>query len=200
MGRVQKGCRDCRRQGEKLFLKGEKCTSAKCVILKRKNPPGQHGASITRPTEYARRLKEKQKARSIYDLSERQFRKYFEMASKSVGVTGQVLLELLELRLDNIVYRLGFSSSRTAARQLVLHGHATVNGKKVNIPSYSVKINDVIKLKEKAFQRAAEKLKDYTPPAWLALSESDGRVVRRPTREDTERLIQESLIVEYYSR
>lgn len=201
MSRSPSMCKQCRREREKLFLKGERCFTNKCSVEKRKYPPGSHGAAVSRISEYGKRLREKQKARSIYGLTERQFRSYFEKAAKRTGSTGEMLLELLERRLDNVVFRMGFVSSRQAGRQLVRHGNVKVNDKKVNIPSYQVKINDLVTIKPKMLEKAAEKLKEYTPPAWLEMSDGGhGKVVHAPKREDTERLIQESLIVEYYSR
>ncbi|HTY12921.1 MAG TPA: 30S ribosomal protein S4 [Candidatus Omnitrophota bacterium] len=201
MGRVVSYCKQCRREKTKLFLKGEKCTSPKCPVEKRKYPPGQHGAAVMRITEYGRRMREKQKARRMYGLTERQFRSYFERAAKTKAATGSKLMELLERRLDNVVYRLGFTPSRQAARQAVHHGNITVNGRKVNVPSFEVKIGDKVKLKQKMLDRVAEKLKEYVAPAWLSLDpDQSGSVVRLPKKDDTERLIEESAIVEYYSR
>lgn len=201
MGRTPSSCSRCRREREKLFLKGDRCFTTKCAVERRKYPPGQHGAATVRMTEYGRRMREKQKARAIYGLTERQFRSYFEKAAKKVGVTGEKLLEFLERRADNVVFRLGFAPSRSAARQLVRHGAVQVNGCRVNIPSYQVKINDVITVKPRVIEGVKEKLKDYTPAAWLSLdAENKGRIVSLPTREDTEKLIQESLVVEYYSK
>lgn len=142
-------CRLCRREGVKLYLKGEKCQTVKCILEKRKTAPGQHGTVRARFSEYRLRLREKQKARRIYGISETQFRNYFELASKRKGVTGETLLQLLERRLDNVVYRLGFATSRAQARQLVAHGHVLVNGEKLDIPSYLVNPGDRITLKEK---------------------------------------------------
>lgn len=201
MGRTPSSCSQCRREREKLFLKGDRCFTAKCAVERRKYPPGQHGAANSRQTEYGRRMREKQKARAIYGLTERQFRSYFEKAAKKAGVTGEKLLEYLERRADNVVFRLGFAPSRSAARQMVRHGAVQVNGRKVNIPSYQVKVNDVIAVKPRVIEGVKEKLKDYTPAAWLSLdAENKGRIVSLPTREDTEKLIQESLVVEYYSK
>jgi len=201
MGRTPSSCRQCRREMDKLFLKGERCFTNKCAVEKRKFPPGQHGAAGARLTEYGRRMREKQKARSIYGLTESQFRGYFEKAAKKAGVTGEKLLEFLERRLDNVVFRLGLASSRQAARQLVRHGNVTVNSKKVNIPSFQVKANDVVVIKPNMLEKMKEKLKEYTPPAWLSLdADYNGKIVHMPTRDDTERIIQESLIVEYYSK
>lgn len=199
--RTPVSCAKCRREREKLFLKGERCFTAKCAVEKRKYPPGQHGDSKARLTEYGKRLREKQKAKAIYGLTERQFRAYFEKAAKVVGVTGEKLLEMLERRLDNVVFRIGFAPSRQGGRQAVRHGRVLVNGKKVNIPSYQVRVNDVITVKPTMLQAAQERLKDYTQPSWLSLAEeSQGKVLSLPTRDDTEKIIQESLIVEYYSK
>ncbi|MBI5701835.1 30S ribosomal protein S4 [Candidatus Saganbacteria bacterium] len=201
MGRTPSSCRQCRREREKLFLKGERCFTAKCAVERRKYPPGQHGAATQRLTEYAKRMREKQKARAIYALTERQFRSYFEKAAAKTGVTGELLLQFLERRLDNVIFRLGLAGSRPAARQIVRHGAVQVNGKKVNVPSFQVKINDAISVKPKLIEKIQEKLKEYTPPAWLSLDQNFmGTVVHMPRREDTERLVQESLIVEYYSK
>lgn len=201
MGRHPAFCKQCRREKEKLFLKGERCFTAKCSVEKRKYPPGQHGASSTRLTEYGRRLREKQKARSIYGLTERQFRLYFERAARKSGVTGEQLLGFLERRLDNVVFRLGYAPSRQAARQLVRHGHIAINERKVNIPSYQVKVNDAVSFKGKKVEAILEKLKEYNPPAWLSLgSDFIGRIVSLPTPDDTEKLIEASLIVEHYSK
>jgi len=197
-------CKLCRREGEKLFLKGEKCATEKCPFSRRSYAPGQHGKVPVRGgSEYRIRLREKQKARRIYGLSEGQFEKYFEQASSSRGATGEMLLELLERRLDNVVFRL-FSSSRQAARQMVLHGGIEVNGRKVNIPSFKVKVNDVIKVRPSYAALAkltAEKTPDRTPPTWLVLSgENEGKIVALPKREEIDTTVELHLIVEYYSR
>lgn len=202
MGRTPAYCKQCRREGEKLFLKGERCFTKKCSVERRDYPPGAAGASKRkRQTEFGLRLREKQKARRIYGLNERQFRGYFEKASRKVGVTGEKLLESLECRLDNVAFRLGFAASRSSGRQLVRHGHIKVNGKSVNIPSYATKVNDLISADQKTLNKVKERLKDYTPPSWLSLDgEFNGKIIRLPDREDTEKLIEEALIVEYYSR
>ncbi|NQU17356.1 MAG: 30S ribosomal protein S4 [Candidatus Saganbacteria bacterium] len=202
MGRQIAQCKMCRREKEKLFLKGEKCFGAKCPVEKRKYPPGQHGAKVMRLTEYAKRLREKQKARRIYGLNERQFESYFDKADIMKGDTGQNLLILLERRLDNVVYKLGFAASRAAARQIVTHGHIKVNNRKVNIPSYQLRENEEIILSDKLLTLLREKLAEHTPPAWLVLEEESfkGRVVHLPTSDDTEKMIMVPLIVEYYSR
>lgn len=200
-------CRLCRREGAKLFLKGDRCYTDKCSIKKRQYAPGQHGQGRKKLSEYGLQLREKQKARRYYGVLESQFEKYFEMAEKRKGVTGENLLSILETRLDNVVYRLGFGVSRAEARQLVRHGHFTVNGKKVNIPSYLVSEGDVISIKEKS--RASEKIKailDSTSgkviPKWLDLNRDtlEAKVVAAPARDDVDFDIAERLIVEYYSK
>lgn len=194
-------CKQCRREGEKLFLKGERCLTPKCAVARRAYPPGPHGEKPTRLTEFGRRMREKQKARRIYGLNEKQFRNYFEQASRAVGVTGLRLLQLLEMRLDNVVYRLGYAPSRQAARQLVRHGHIRVNGRRVNIPSYQAKVGQVVGLKPEHLGKIMEKLAELTPPAWLSFeADKTAKVVGLPTRDDTEKLIEDSAIVEYYSR
>ncbi|MFA4905956.1 MAG: 30S ribosomal protein S4 [Candidatus Margulisiibacteriota bacterium] len=194
-------CKQCRREGEKLFLKGERCLTPKCAVARRAYPPGPHGEKPTRLTEFGRRMREKQKARRIYGLSEKQFRNYFEQASRAVGVTGLRLLQLLEMRLDNVVYRLGYAPSRQAARQLVRHGYIKVNGRKVNIPSYQAKVGQVVGLRPERLEKIAEKMAELTPPAWLSFeADKTAKVVGLPTRDDTEKLIEDSAIVEYYSR
>ncbi|MCS7251438.1 MAG: 30S ribosomal protein S4 [Anaerolineae bacterium] len=204
-------CRLCRREGEKLYLKGERCFSPKCAIERRNYPPGQHGRELqfrrSRPSDYGLQLREKQKLRRIYGVLERQFRRYFEVALRARGMTGALLLILLERRLDNVVYRLGFASSRAQARQLVRHGHFEVNGRKVDIPSYHVKPGDVIRVRDSSrekeyFKSIAERLEDHRPPPWLQLTLEDlsGRVLRLPVREEIDTRVQEHLIVEFYSR
>lgn len=202
-------CRQCRREGAKLYLKGDKCYSDKCAFTKRGYAPGQHGQGQARKkvSEYGLQLREKQKARRAYGVLERQFRAYFDKAERQKGITGENLLILLERRLDNVVYRLGFGSSRTQARQLVRHGHFTVNGHRVDIPSFLVKAGDVIQVKESSkesplIKEMAEGLGHKTVVAWLELSAQDlsGKVVRYPTREEIDVPIAEHLIVELYSR
>ena len=200
-------CRQCRREGAKLYLKGDKCYSDKCAFSRRGYAPGQHGQGRKKVSEYGTQLREKQKARRIYGLLENQFRSYFEKAERMKGITGENLLVLLERRLDNVVYRLGMAESRNQARQLVLHGHFTVNGRRVNIPSYLVRANEVIQLKEASkesplLKGIIENLGAKTVPAWLELSAADvsGKVMRYPTREEIEIPVQEHLIVELYSR
>ena len=200
-------CRLCRREGQKLFLKGERCYTDKCGIQRRAYAPGQHGQGRKKLSGYGLQLREKQKARRYYGVLEGQFRHYFELANKKAGVTGENLLAILESRLDNVVYRLGFGTSRPEARQLVRHGHFTVNGKKVNIPSYLVKVGDVIAIKEES--KSSEKIKaviDTTAsravPKWLDLDNNTltGKFVAVAEREDIDLPLEEHLIVELYSK
>ncbi len=200
-------CRLCRREGQKLFLKGERCYTDKCGIERRKYAPGMHGQSRKKLSEYGVQLREKQKARRYYGVLESQFRKYFEMANKMKGITGENLLSVLESRLDNVVYRLGFGMSRPEARQLVTHGHFTVNGKKVNIPSYLVKPGDVVAICEKS--RGSEKIKEVLEktesrnvPQWLDLDRNtlSGKVLTLAQREHIDLELAEHLIVELYSK
>lgn len=200
-------CRLCRREGMKLYLKGDRCYTKKCAIERRPYAPGMHGQTRRKPTEYGLQLREKQKARRIYGVLERQFRNYFAKAERQPGVTGENLLRLLERRLDNVVYRLGLASSRKEARQLVTHGHFTVNGRKVNIPSYLVRVGDVIALREKSkesprIQELMERAREKTPPAWLEYDadQAQGRVLAFPTRDQIDTPVQEHLIVELYSK
>jgi len=201
-------CRLCRREGLKLFLKGERCYTGKCAIDRRAYAPGQHGqARAKKPTEYGLQLREKQKARRMYGVMEKQFRHYFDVAVKRKGVAGENLLILLERRLDNVIFHLGFASSRPEARQLVNHGHFTVNGKKVDIASYSIRVGEVIAVKEGSkssprMKQLLENLGSRTVPSWLSLDANTaaGTVVALPTREDIQIPIQEHLIVEKYSR
>lgn len=198
-------CKLCRRENEKLFLKGEKCNTEKCPFGRRSYAPGQHGQRPRRSvSEYSIRLREKQKARRIYGLGERQFEGYFDKASSSKGATGEKLLELLERRLDNVVYRLGFAPSRQAARQMVHHGGVEVNGRKTNVPSYQAKPGDLIKVRPKAIKLVklnAERFPDHTPPAWLiAKAEGEGQISALPKREDIDTVLEEHFVVEYYSR
>ncbi len=199
-------CRLCRREGVKLFLKGEKCVT-KCILDRRRRPPGQHGELRRKQTEYGKRLREKQKLRRIYNIREEQFVRYFEMATKMPGNTGENFLQLLERRLDNVLYRLGFALSRNHARQLVVHGHITVNGQTVDIPSYLVDVGDVIAVKEDMrdnpdVQRALEVRGDWTVPSWLSRDTSTltGRVLSLPTRDQIDVPVDENLVVEFYSR
>jgi len=200
-------CRLCRRENMELFLKGERCFTDKCAIKRRNYPPGQHGQARTKVSSYGTQLREKQKVRRIYGILEKQFRGYFEKADRMKGVTGENLLSLLERRLDNIVYRLGFASSRSEARILVRHCHFTVNGRKVNIPSYQVKVNDVIELREKSrtvnsINESLEAVARRGIPAWLELDKDAyrGLVKANFAREDVTTPIQEQLIVELYSK
>lgn len=200
-------CRLCRREGVKLYLKGDRCYSDKCAVDRKSYAPGQHGQSRKKVSEYGLQLREKQKARRIYGILEKQFRGYFKKAERQKGITGENLLRLLERRLDNVVYRLGYASSRIEARQLVRHGHFTVNGKRVNIPSYLVEVGDVIKVAEKSakspkFKELAEAAAHKTPPAWLESNVAglEGRVLAFPSREEIDTGIEEHLIVELYSK
>lgn len=200
-------CRLCRREGAKLYLKGDRCYTNKCAIDRRGYAPGEHGQSRKKVSEYGIQLREKQKARRIYGILETQFRNYFEKAERQKGVTGENLLRLLERRLDNVVYRLGYAGSRTEARQLVRHGHFTVNGRKVNIPSFLVKVGDVVEVREKSrevnrVKELADQAARKTPPAWLEVSADQftGKVVAIPSREEIDMPIEEHLIVELYSR
>ena len=201
-------CRLCRREGTKLFLKGEKCFSQKCALTKRPTPPGQHGqARNKKASEYGKQLRTKQFAKRYYGVLEGQFRHYFELATKMTGVTGENLLRLLESRLDNVVYRLGFAASRAEARQLVTQGHFTVDGRKVNVPSYLVKPGQVVAMKEGS--RQLEKMKAIIEansarpvPQWLDLDRANqsAKVVSLANREDIDLPIEETLIVELYSK
>lgn len=205
MGRhIQATCRLCRREGGKLFLKGEKCYSEKCPVSRRSYAPGQHGKLPVRASEYQIRLREKQKARRIYGLGERQFANYFDLAARRKGDTGERLMQSLERRLDNVIYRLGFATSRQAARQMVRNGGIAVNARKVNIPSFEVKANDAIAVVPKmaALAKASlEKFPDRVLPAWVSLTgEAEGKVLSIPKREDIDVSLEVNLIVEYYSR
>ena len=200
-------CRRCRREGQKLFLKGSRCYSDKCSISRRNYAPGQHGQKRAKLSEYGTQLREKQKTKSYYGVGEKQFRGYFEMASNKKGVTGENLLQILESRLDNVVYRLGFGVSRTQARQLVNHGQFEVNGKKVDIPSYLVKAGDVITVRENKKDNATIKVNIEANaarpiPAWLELNNEtlSGKVIRLASREDVDIPVEEHLIVELYSK
>lgn len=201
-------CARCRREGEKLFLKGERCYMAKCGAVRRAFPPGMHGPKgKPRLTGYGTQLREKQKAKQIYGILERQFRNYFDKASKKTGDTSEFLLQLIEMRLDNIVYRLGFGKSRQQARQLVNHGLFSVNGKKVTIPSYQTKIGDIVAIKtsaanKKIFQNLPQTLQKHEVPAWLSLdvAKMEGKIVRKPTKEDVKTQFDLKMIIEFYSR
>jgi small subunit ribosomal protein S4 len=200
-------CRLCRREGCKLFLKGEKCYGPKCTVSVRPTPPGEHGQARQRKmSEYGLQLREKQKAKRAYGVLENQFHRYFEEADRMKGITGENLLVLLERRLDNVVYRAGFGASRPMARQLVLHGHIRVNGKKVNIASYLVKAGDVITIREKSAEseyfKALREGTGKVMPAWLTIDAQNLKVTveAMPKREDIDLTIQENLIVELYSK
>jgi small subunit ribosomal protein S4 len=200
-------CRLCRRESTKLFLKGERCYTEKCAIEKRNMPPGQHGRRRASKLQgYGVQLREKQKVKRIYGVLEEQFRRYFEMADRQRGITGETLLQLLERRLDNAVYRMGFATSRAQARQLVRHGHFLVNGKKVDIPSYSLKSGDAVTVRQTSKQNpailhATEEVKGRGVPEWLTLDgELGAKVVSMPTREQINLNVQEQLIVELYSK
>ncbi len=199
-------CKLCRREGEKLYLKGEKCTT-KCPFENRSTAPGQHGAARKKVSEYGMQLREKQKARRYYGVLEGQFRKYYEMAEVKEGMTGENLLILLERRFDNFIYRMGMASSRKEARQLVLHAHFTVNGKKANIPSMLLKPGDVVAVKESS--RSSEKIKalaedmaSHTAPKWMELDVANmsAKMAQMPAREDIDFPFEEQLIVELYSK
>ena len=198
-------CKQCRREGTKLFLKGERCLTDKCGVERRSYPPGDHGRGRQKQSEYRLQLREKQKARRYYGILEKQFANYYVKASRQPGVTGENLLRLLEARLDNVLVRLGFAASRRQARQLVLHGHWTVNGRRVNVPSYQVRPDDVIAVK--ATSSAQQIIRDATDltsavPAWLQ-ADHDGltaKVLRHPEREEIDTPVQEQLIVELYSK
>ena len=200
-------CRICRREGQKLFLKGARCYSDKCSISRRNYAPGQHGQKRAKLSEYGTQLREKQKTKAYYGVGEKQFRKYFEMASNKKGITGEELLTILESRLDNVVYRLGFASSRAQARQFVNHSQFDVNGKKCDIPSYLVKPGDVISVREIKKDNATikanvEENASRPTPDWLErdLDNLTGKVVRLASREDIDLPVEEHLIVELYSK
>jgi len=198
-------CKQCRREAEKLFLKGERCLTDKCAVERRSYPPGEHGRGRVKQSEYLLQLREKQKARRYYQVLEKQFHHYYEVASRKQGITGENLLRLLEMRLDNVVYRLGFGASRRQARQLVRHEHFLVNGRKVDIPSYQVRPDDVISVR--ANSKAVDTVRDSTDltssvVAWL-LADYDnltGKVLRAPERDEIDAPVQEQLIVELYSK
>lgn len=201
-------CKLCRREGAKLFLKGQRCYTDKCAIDRRSYGPGQHGRGARKPTEYGLQLREKQKVKRIYGILERQFSRYFDMAERRKGLPGENLLKILESRLDNVIYRLGFARSRAEARQLVRHGYFTVNGRKVTIPSYEVRPGDEIELAERKRESRAildlikEELKDIQVPGWLEVDAEawKGRMLAVPTRDEIDIDVQEHLIVELYSR
>ena len=198
-------CRICRREGMKLFLKGERCLTEKCAIERRSYPPGEHGRGRIKQSEYLLQLREKQKARRYYGLLEKQFRNYYEKAAKQQGITGEVLLRMLELRLDNVVYRLGFAASRSQARQLVRHGHFQVNGRRVNIPSFQVRADQIISVRpgssaEQVIRDATDLTASVAP--WLQADHDNltGKVLRAPERTEIDTPVSEQLIVELYSK
>lgn len=198
-------CRLCRREGTKLFLKGDRCTTGKCALDRRSTVPGQHGAANKKVREYGMQLREKQKTRRYYGVLEKQFYNYYEEADRTEGMTGENLICLLERRLDNVVYRMGFAESRREARQFVLHGHITINGKKADIPSMLVKAGDVVAIKESS--RSSSKFKGFLEkssvvPKWLDVDKDNytAKVVALPAREDVEFPFEEQLIVELYSK
>ncbi len=201
-------CRICRREGMKLFLKGERCYTEKCAVERRPDQaPGEHGLSRVKFSEFGIRLREKQKVRRIYGLTEGQFRRYFERASRVKGITGELLISLLERRLDNVVFRLGFASSRKEAREMVRYGHILINGKKLDIPSYQIKLGDILKVREgsqklERINKSLEILARRGLPDWLELEKENykGIVKRLPQRGDVTFPIEEQLIVEFYSR
>ncbi len=200
-------CRLCRRQGAKLFLKGPRCFTDKCAFERRPFAPGIHKGARKRLSSYGLRLHEKQKVRFIYGITERQFKNYFDKATKMLGLTGENLLSLLERRLDNVVFRMGLSDSRAEARQMVLHGHFLVNGRRVGIPSYLVEVGDVIELSERGkengkIKELLEEKEDFQVPSWLSVDRSAGKatVLREPKREDIDFPVQEQLVVEFYSK
>ncbi|MFW6148544.1 MAG: 30S ribosomal protein S4 [Atribacterota bacterium] len=202
-------CRLCRRQGTKLFLKGERCYTDKCPVEKKATPPGKssQGRRPRKLSNYAIQLKEKQKMKDMYGLLEKQFSNLFVKAEKKHGVTGENFIQFLERRLDNIVYRLGFADSRAKARQIVKHSHILVNGKKVNIPSYMAEINDIIEIKKKSqsiieFKELKEGEREANVPSWLEadINNLKGKVVKLPSKDDIDLPVDEKLVVEYYSR
>jgi small subunit ribosomal protein S4 len=200
-------CKLCRREGRKLFLKGARCTS-KCAVDRRGDtPPGYHSARRRKPTEYAIQLREKQRARRTYGVLERQFRQHYKEAARKAGATGETLVRILEMRLDNVIYRLGLADSRSQARQLVTHGHIAVNDKKTDIPSYVVAVGDVVSVRSRSrekeyFKLIAKDLSRKATPAWLTLDaqQMTGKVVAAPTRADADTGLEDQLIVEFYSR
>ena len=204
---VGPACKLCRREGVKLYLKGERCMTGKCAIDRRGTAPGQHGAGNKKMREYGKQLREKQKTKRYYGILEKQFYNYFVEAERKEGMTGENLLTLIERRLDNVVYRMGMGESRKEARQIVLHEHIEVNGKKVNIPSLIVKAGDVITVREnfrgsEKCKALAESLKDKTAPKWLDVNKDNltAKVVALPAREDIDFPFEEQLIVELYSK
>jgi len=197
----------CRREGMKLYLKGAKCYTKKCPFERRPNPPGQHGVRRRKVSEFGLQLREKQKMRRIYSVHERQFKRYFDEAQRHSGVTGEYLLRLLETRLDNVVYRMGFASSRAQARQLVAHGHFSVNGRVTTVPSYQVRMGDKVEVRESSrksdyFKNARESLRGAQRPDWLSVDGDrlEGSVTALPRRDQMPAELNEQLVVEYYSR
>ncbi len=202
---IEPDCRQCRREGRKLFLKGERCTTKKCAMERRPVIPGQHGASRKRVTEYGLQLREKQKVKRMYGILEKQFSKYYDEAAKAKGATGPTMLSLIERRLDNVIYRMGIGASRAECRQIVNHGHICVNGKRVSIASYRVKVGDVITVKDnKQDLEMFKQLKGMkiVMPKWLEFDSETltGKILALPEREDIDSDINEQLIVEFYSR
>ena len=198
-------CKQCRREGMKLFLKGERCLTEKCAVERRSYPPGEHGRGRIKQSEYLLQLREKQKARRYYGILEKQFRNYYEKAAKASGITGEALLRMLETRLDNVVYRLGFAASRAQARQIIRHGHFQVNGRRVNIPSYQVRPNDVVSLKAGSpVEQVVRDATDLTASVAAGLQADHdnltGKVLKLPERTDIDTPVQEQLIVELYSK
>lgn len=200
-------CRQCRREGTKLFLKGDRCLSEKCSVGRRPSAPGQHGATPKKLKEYGMQHREKMKARRYYGVLESQFKKYYEMAARQEGVTGENLLSLLERRLDNVVYRMGLGESRKEARQLITHGHFAMNGRKVNVPSIIVKQGDVITLRDRArstekFKEMIEAMEANSTPKWLEVDATavSAKVLALPKRDDVDFPFEEHLIVELYSK
>ncbi len=200
-------CRICRREGDKLFLKGDRCYTEKCAIERRKYPPGQHGQGYKKLSDYGLQLREKQKVRKMYGILERQFRKYFHEAERKKGITGEVLLQLIEFRLDSMVYRMGFAPNRRGARQIIRHGHVLVNGREVNLPSFGLKKGDVIEIKEssrgiQAITDSLSKSEHRGIPPWVEVDSANfrGKVINIPSREEIQLPVQEQLIVELYSK
>jgi len=198
-------CKQCRREGMKLFLKGERCLTEKCAVERRSYPPGEHGRGRIKQSEYLLQLREKQKARRYYGILEKQFRNYYEKAAKAQGITGEALLRMLETRLDNVVYRLGFAASRAQARQIIRHGHFQVNGRRVNIPSYQVRPDDIVSLKPGSpVEQVVRDATDLTASvaSWLQADHDNltGKVLKLPERTDIDTPVQEQLIVELYSK
>ena len=198
-------CKQCRREGVKLFLKGERCLTEKCAVERRSYPPGEHGRGRIKQSEYLLQLRAKQKARRYYGILEKQFRNYYKSAARQQGITGDRLLQLLELRLDNVVYRLGFASSRAQARQIIRHGHFMVNGRRVNIPSYRLRPDNIVSVKpESPVEQVVRDATDLTAsvPAWLEADHDNlsARVLKTPERSEIDAPIEEQLIVELYSK